>query len=42
MRFQKHAEDLIDFIKLKGLSNVVLIGWSYGGGISMKAAELAP
>jgi pimeloyl-ACP methyl ester carboxylesterase len=41
-RFAQHAEDLVDFIKLKHLNNVTLVGWSYGGGISMKTAEIAP
>lgn len=41
-RFTQHAEDLKSFIELKGLKDVVLVGWSYGGGIAMKTAEIAP
>jgi len=37
-RFTQHAEDLKNFIELKGLKEVVLVGWSYGGGIAMKTA----
>ncbi len=37
-RFAQHAEDLKNFIELKKLKDVVLVGWSYGGGISIKTA----
>lgn len=37
-RFTQHAQDLKNFIQLKGLKDVVLVGWSYGGGIAIKTA----
>jgi pimeloyl-ACP methyl ester carboxylesterase len=27
---------------LKNILKVILIGWSFGGGVSMKLAEIAP
>ncbi len=40
--FKDWAGDLVDFCRLKDIKECVAIGWSFGGGISMKFAELAP
>lgn len=39
---QNWAEDLVDFCGKKGINQCVAIGWSNGGIVSMKFAELAP
>jgi 2-hydroxy-6-oxonona-2,4-dienedioate hydrolase len=36
------AGDLVDFCNIKKINHCVPIGWSFGGAISMKFAELAP
>jgi pimeloyl-ACP methyl ester carboxylesterase len=40
--FKDWAGDLVDFCSIKKIEQCVAIGWSFGGGISMKFAELAP
>ena len=40
--FKDWAEDLVDFCKLKGIQKCIANGWSFGGGVSMKLAEIAP
>ena len=40
--FEDWARDIGEFIKAKGIKKVNLIGWSFGGGISMKVAEMYP
>jgi pimeloyl-ACP methyl ester carboxylesterase len=36
------AEDLLDFCKIKAIKQCVAIGWSFGGAIALKLAEVAP
>lgn len=36
--FADWASDLVDFCKHKKITEVIAIGWSFGGGISMKFA----
>lgn len=36
------AEDLVDFCKIKNIKQCTAIGWSFGGAVSMKLAEIAP
>lgn len=36
------AEDLVEFCKIKNIKQCTAIGWSFGGGVSMKLAEIAP
>lgn len=36
------AEDLVEFCKIKNIKECTAIGWSFGGGVSMKLAEIAP
>ena len=40
--FADWAADLADFCELKEVKQCFAIGWSFGGGISMKLAEMAP
>ncbi len=40
--FKDWALDLVDFCKLKKIKECTAIGWSFGGGVSMKLAELIP
>lgn len=40
--FKDWAADLVEFCAIKKIEHCVAIGWSFGGGISMKFAELAP
>ena len=37
-RYAHWAEDLKDFCKVKGIEKCAVVGWSLGGGISMKLA----
>jgi pimeloyl-ACP methyl ester carboxylesterase len=41
-KFGDWAQDLKEFCHLKDIKSCVAIGWSFGGGVSMKFAELAP
>ena len=41
-RFINWAEDLRDFCKKKGVKKCIVNGWSFGGGVSMKLAEISP
>lgn len=40
--FKDWAGDLVDICKIKKIEQVIAVGWSFGGGIAMKFAELAP
>jgi pimeloyl-ACP methyl ester carboxylesterase len=42
IRFLDWAQDLKEFCQLRGIAKCVAIGWSFGGGISLKLAEIAP
>jgi pimeloyl-ACP methyl ester carboxylesterase len=37
-----NARELIDLVETLELSSPMVIGWSYGGGVAMRAAEEAP
>lgn len=41
-RFADWARDVVEAVHLLKLSNIVLIGWSFGGAISQKVCELDP
>ena len=41
-RYGHWAEDLKDLCKKKGIEKCAVVGWSLGGGIAMKLAEIAP
>lgn len=41
-RFSDWAQDVIDLLAVLKVSKAIFIGWSFGGAISQKAAELAP
>jgi 2-hydroxy-6-oxonona-2,4-dienedioate hydrolase len=36
------AGDLVDFCSIKKIKQCVAVGWSFGGTVAMKFAELAP
>lgn len=36
------AQDLVNFCKIKNIKQCIAIGWSFGGGVSLKFAEIAP
>lgn len=36
------ARDVGELCKLRGLKNITIVGWSLGGIVSMKVAELYP
>lgn len=36
------ASDVIDLLTIKKVNKILLIGWSFGGTIAMKMAEMAP
>ena len=36
------AEDIVEFCKLRGIQKCAINGWSFGGGVAMKVAEIAP
>jgi pimeloyl-ACP methyl ester carboxylesterase len=41
-RFGDWASDVVEMLHLLKLSNIVLVGWSFGGAISQKVCELDP
>lgn len=41
-RFCDWASDVREFCKMLGISKCIANGWSFGGGITMKLAEMAP
>lgn len=41
-KLEDWANDVIDFCTIKNIKSCILNGWSFGGGVSMKIAELAP
>lgn len=40
--FADWAADLLDLCRIKQVKQCFAVGWSFGGGISMKLAEMAP
>lgn len=38
---REYALDVLEFIKIKKLNNIHLVGWSAGGGVSMELSALA-
>jgi pimeloyl-ACP methyl ester carboxylesterase len=41
-RFYDWARDLKEFCQLRGIEQCIANGWSFGGGVAMKLAEIAP
>ena len=41
-RFEAWANDLKQFCKIRGITQCIANGWSFGGGVAMKLAEIAP
>lgn len=40
--FEDWARDVIELIKILKINKAIVNGWSFGGAISQKVAELAP
>lgn len=41
-RFRDWALDVVDFCKVLDLKKIIINGWSFGGTVSQKVAEIAP
>lgn len=39
-KFGDWARDVVELAALLKLTNIVLIGWSFGGGVSQKVCEI--
>ena len=42
LRFCDWASDMIELCHVLGITQIILNGWSFGGAISQKIAEMAP